>query len=97
MVSATEVEIRLVIGLSMKVLKQTSTPLIVRVEEKDGGETRLEDQPSIILYFTKQGDTLWKIAKEHYTTIDYIQNVNSLPSHAALEAGQQILIPKKYS
>lgn len=95
MVSSNEVEIRLVINLNIKVINKTVLPLVVRVEESALETNLFESQPSITIYFTKPGDSLWKIAKSYYTTIDDIQNINNLAAHSVLNPGQQVIIPKR--
>jgi hypothetical protein len=95
MVSSNEVEIRLVIGLCIRVSNNTVLQLIVKINEAVLEDNKIDSQPSIIIYFAKQGDTLWKIAKNYYTTMEYIESVNNLSAHNVLAPGQQIIIPKK--
>lgn len=49
---------------------------------------------SIVIYYVKPGDTLWKIAKEYRSTIALIMQVNDLKDDN-IYSGQQLLIPKK--
>ncbi len=95
MVSATEVEVRLIIGVDVKVVRQVVFPLTVRVTDLPLDGKRLEQQPSIVVYYSKPGDTLWKIAKKYYTTVDYIQRINNITDQDLNTPGLQILIPKK--
>ncbi|MEN6315066.1 MAG: SPOCS domain-containing protein [Clostridiaceae bacterium] len=95
MVSAKEVEVRLVIGLLTRVSRQVTVPVVARASEQALDESRLAGQPSITIYFTQQGDTLWKIAKKYYTTMDEIRKDNDVGSSDILPAGEQILIPRK--
>ena len=94
MVSSNEVEIRLVIGLYLRVSNNIVIQLIVKIDDVGSENENNDSQPSIIIYYTKQGDTLWKIAKNYLTTIEYIENANNLNVHSALAPGQQIIIPK---
>ena len=48
---------------------------------------------SIIIYYTKPGDTLWKIAKRFKSTIDAIVDLNGIEDENKIEIGQQIFIP----
>jgi len=95
MISAKEVEIRLIIGLDIKVVRQVAFPLTVDIIEMPQEDRKWEDQPSLVIYFSKPGDTLWKIAKKYYTTVDYIQKINNITDQDLHSPGCQILIPKR--
>ena len=95
MVSAKEVEVRFVIGLLTRVSSQVMVPVVERALDQPLDDKRLAEQPSITIYFTQQGDTLWKIAKKYYTTIDEIRRDNDCGIIDVLPAGEQILIPRK--
>jgi nucleoid-associated protein YgaU len=94
MASSKEVEIRFVVGVTAKVTSQVSIPTIVRVTEVPLDDKRMMSLPSITIYFAQSGDTLWKIAKRYYTTIDEIKRVNSTAAET-LNPGDQIIIPRK--
>lgn len=49
---------------------------------------------SVVIYYVKPGDTLWKIAKEYRSTVDTIMQVNDLKDNI-IYPGQQLIIPKK--
>ena len=93
MISVKEVEIRVVLGISARVIKQTVIPAITKVVEQLQDDKRLASQPSIIIYFAQQGDNLWKIAKKYYTTIDELKKINSLGDSNTVSPGEQIVIP----
>lgn len=95
MISVKEVEIRLVIGVTAKVVKQVPIPLIKKVNEIPLDMAVLASQPSLTIYFVQPGDTLWSIAKRYYTTIDDITRINGLDDADTINPGQQIIIPKK--
>ena len=52
----------------------------------------IPDDSSGIIYIVKQGDTLYKIARENNTTVDDIISLNNLDS-TILSIGQELLIP----
>ena len=70
-------------------------PVIVKAQEEPFDEKRAAQQPSIILYFTQPGDTLWKIAKRYYTTIDDILENNDLSETEQIAPGSRIIITRK--
>ncbi len=93
-VSLNEVEVRLAIGVCVKAVNQAEVPLLVSAEEYPLEHTRKDFQPSLILYYSQQGDTLWKIAKKYFTTVDGIKKINDLSDKDLTVPGQQVLIPK---
>jgi LysM repeat protein len=97
MFSSNEVEVRLVLTMNLKVFNQVSMPVVVKVTESPQEINNLENQPSIIIYFTKPGDNLWKIAKRYFTTIEDIRSFNTISENEQLSIGQQIVIPKRVS
>lgn len=94
-ISAKEVEVRFVVGLNTRVSKQVSVPVISKAAEQPLDEKRSLQQPSVIIYFAQQDDTLWNVAKRYYTTVDEIVKNNDLGENSALAAGEQIIIPRK--
>ena len=51
--------------------------------------------PKTSVHCVKQGDTLWKIAKQHNTTVAKLQKLNGLDSSSKLSIGQRLKIPAK--
>ena len=49
---------------------------------------------SMVIYFVKEGDTLWKIAKKFKSTIDEIAKVNDIEDVDKINIGDQLYIPK---
>ena len=95
MVSAKGVEVRFVIGLVTRVSNQVALPVIIKALEQPLDEKRLMSQPSITIYFTQPGDTLWKIAKKYYTTVNELKRDIECGDTDVLTPGEQILIPRK--
>ncbi len=95
MVSSKEVEIRVVLGISARIIKQVIIPVISKALELPQDEKRSASQPSITIYFAQQGDNLWRVAKKYYTTVDELRKTNALGDSEALTPGEQILIPRK--
>ncbi len=94
MLSSREVEIRLVIGVQAKVIDKYKFNVIEDVDAKEREDKYNASNPSIIIYFSQQGDNLWKIAKKYYTTVDDIKKINDLGDKQEVSAGQKIFIPK---
>lgn len=62
-------------------------------EIQSDGE-REEQDYSIILYIVKEGDSLWKIAKEFGSTIDDIKRTNGIEDENLIMPGQKLFIPR---
>ena len=67
------------------------------IEEVDIDEKRNTDNSSLTIYFIKQGDTLWNIAKRFKSTIDAIVQINDIEDENKLSIGQQLFIPNYYN
>lgn len=94
MISAREVETRLILDVNTGAINRVSIPVIEKIVESPIDDKRFESQPSITIYFAQPGDTLWKIAKRYYSTLDDIRKLNNLDDDT-IKPGQQILIPRK--
>ena len=53
-----------------------------------------DDQYSMIIYFVKEGDSLWKIAKRFKSTIKEISNINEIDDEKKICAGEKLYIPR---
>ena len=63
----------------------------IEIDENDADSG---DYDSLIIYIVQKGDTLWKIAKNHRSTIDDIARVNGIEDPNQIQVGQKIYIPK---
>lgn len=52
------------------------------------------DNYSMVIYFVKPGDTLWKIAKLFRSRVEDIARVNGIEDKNKIHIGQQLYIPK---
>ena len=64
---------------------------IIQIDENDADSG---DYDSLIIYIVQKGDTLWKIAKNHRSTVDDIARVNGIEEPNQIQVGQKIYIPK---
>lgn len=53
-----------------------------------------EDMYSMVIYFVKPGDTLWKIAKQFRSRVADIARVNNIEDENKIYPGEQLYIPK---
>lgn len=75
-------------------LNMSNTISINIIDEVNVDETRDRQIYSMIIYFVKPGDTLWKIAKKFRSTVSDIARVNNIEDVNKIYAGQQLFIPK---
>lgn len=90
---ANEVDVRCILGISMKVLKKYTADIIDDVEDAGELEPEKKSTYSIKIYFVQKGDSLWNICKNYKVTIDALLHANQMDMDAALTPGQQIIIP----
>lgn len=90
-VEESGVQILTNIGLHAKALKSRNVDIITDIQAKE--EANLQAPPSMVIYFAKDGDTLWSIAKKYRTRAEKIKKANNLESDK-IEVGRRLLIPK---
>jgi len=95
MISSDQVEIRAVIGVDTRVETKKIVPIINKANESLLDGNRPLSMPSVIIYITQSGDSLWKIAKKYGSTVDTLMKINNLSEKDILMPGQQIIILKK--
>ncbi|MCI8400909.1 MAG: DUF3794 domain-containing protein [Lachnospiraceae bacterium] len=89
-----ELEIKAVIVLDSLVMEPLTLPVIRSAQIMPLDPARLEALPGIVGYVVQKGDTLWKIAKKFYASVDNIRETNGLGGDE-LEPGQRLLIIKQ--
>jgi LysM repeat protein len=95
MSSASDIEIRCIVGVDSKIIKTTQVELVTKADIVAGTVSDDLNQPSITIYFVQQGDTLWKIAKQYRNTVEDIVRANNLEGMEKLKVGQQLFIPRR--
>lgn len=64
------------------------------INEVNKIENRNREKYSIVIYYTKSGDTLWNIAKRFGSTVDEIVRVNKIENPDLIMPGEQLFIPR---
>jgi len=57
-------------------------------------EMSVQNKYSMVIYFVKPGDSLWKISKKFHSKIEEIRKVNNIEDIEKIYPGQQLYIPK---
>lgn len=94
MLDGEEIEVKATVNLNTIVFDMIEEPIITDIEVADLDMEKLQNMPGIIGYIVKKGDTLWKIAKKYYTTVDNIMVINHLEDENIKE-GDKLIIMKK--
>ncbi len=92
-INSRQVEVNAGILVNCSVTDQEKHRLIKNVNFVELPDSETE-RPGIVLYITRQGDNLWKIAKKYRTTIDEIRKVNEFETDSAIKPGTKLLIVK---
>ena len=87
-------EQELSIGIKFIVNKYTVSNICLINNIKAEEMNQNKRQYSLAIYFVKEGDSLWKIAKKFKTTIDEIVEVNEIEDVDKLNIGDQLFIPR---
>lgn len=93
-INGEEIEIKAVINLDALIMKQMETEIITGVTEKPYDMEKIQRLPGIVGYVVKPGDTLWKIAKNFYSTVDSIKMINDLKEEK-VRPGDRLVLMKK--
>lgn len=89
--SLNSVEVQVPLCVKVDVSKRECINGIKSVEVSD---EKLAEISSLIIYYVKEGDSLWKIAKKYRTTVEDIMRYNDLTDDKIFP-GDQLMIVKK--
>lgn len=81
------------ISLEFNIDVSKTVPISV-IDQIELSQTRQREIYSIIIYFVKEGDTLWKIAKRYRSTVEDIARVNNIEDVNKIQVGEQLFIPR---
>lgn len=86
------IDIKINMNFLLNVYMKNNVSIVnnINVEEN----TECSKGSSMVIYFVKEGDTLWKIAKRFKSTIDDIAQVNNIENVDKINIGDQLYIPK---
>lgn len=93
-VDSEEVEVKASINLDTIVFDKIVEPIIIDIKEEELGTDLLQGMPGVIGYIVKPEDTMWSIAKQFYTTIEEVMELNDLTNELVI-TGDKLLIMKQ--
>lgn len=93
MTGTDEVEIKLTVAMEVMAFREERKALITEIKEESIDLEKVNAAPLMRGYVVQSGDTLWKLAKENFTTIDKIMEVNELKTDH-IKKGDRLLLIK---
>jgi len=78
-------------GLNMKAIKPKRVNILTDCAVCE--DTQNKKYPSMVIYFAKDGDTVWSVAKKYRTKAEKIKIANKIEGEK-IPCGRRILIPK---
>lgn len=94
MSNSEEIEIKAVLSLDALIMRQLEAEIITGITSKPYDLEAVKALPGIVGYVVKPGDTLWKIAKKFYSTVDSIKMINELKDDK-IHPGDKLVLMKK--
>ena len=90
-VNSSNIDVNIELEFDVNCSKSEKLNIISEIEEKESTNNSLY---SMIIYFVKPGDSLWKIAKKFKSTVDEISKINEIEDVNKIQIGQQLYIPR---
>ena len=93
MLNSDEVEIKAVINMNVTVFALGSVDVITDMNILPIDWNKKAAMPGMVGYVVKEGDSIWSIAKEYFSSLDSIRTINHLESDE-VTPGEKLLIVK---
>ncbi|WP_163192882.1 DUF3794 and LysM peptidoglycan-binding domain-containing protein [Clostridium thermarum] len=90
-VEASTIAVKAVVGVDARVNYVTEKDFLIDVLMSE--ENVPKKKASVTIYVVQPGDTLWKIAKRYYTTIDEIARINNIDNVNCINVKDKLIIP----
>jgi len=85
----SNIQTHLEINIFSEEVEQIEVIKEIELEDEDR-----DDKYSMIIYFVKQGDSLWNIAKKFKSTVKEITNINEIQDENKITEGDKLYIPR---
>lgn len=90
---ANQVEWRCMLGVCLKIMSKKSEYILNDIKVGELDSQKIEKLPGFVIYFVKEGDSLWQIGKRFYVSVESIKEVNQLTDDE-IRPGDRLLIVK---
>lgn len=94
MLGGGAVEVKAVIAVEVLAFHTRRLEGVAALDVRPFDQARLEALPGMCGYIVQPGDTLWKIAKECYTTVEQIREMNDLTTERVMP-GDRLFVVKQ--
>jgi LysM repeat protein len=91
LVDQGQVECKAQLRLAAMILQDRSIENLTRISSSPVDMQKLRQQPGMIGYITKPGESLWDIAKAYRVTVQQLAEQNELPE-GAVQPGTKLMI-----
>lgn len=88
------VEIQADIQLSVKVYAMEDIMPVSAIEANPLPYEQMKELPGMLIYYVKNGDSLWQIGKKYYMDVDKIKELNHLKEDV-IQKGDKLLLMKE--
>lgn len=90
-IEANTIAIKAVVNVQARVNYITHKDFLVEISSVE--DEIPKKKASITVYVAQPGDTLWKIAKKYFTTIEQLVKLNTIDNDEGIKVGQKFIIP----
>ncbi|MDF2505246.1 MULTISPECIES: SPOCS domain-containing protein [Clostridium] len=90
-IEANTIAIKAIVSVSGRVNYNSNKDFLINVVPIEGEKPK--KKASVTIYTTQTGDSLWKIAKVYFTTVESIVNINNIENPDYILPGQKLIIP----
>lgn len=90
-IEANTIAIKAIVSVRGRVNYNSNKDFLINIVPLEGEKPK--KKASVTIYTTQTGDTLWKIAKVYFTTVESIVNINGIENSDYVLPGQKLIIP----
>lgn len=90
-VEANTIAVKAVVSVNTKVSYSAEKEFLVDIIESE--EAIPDKKASVTIYVVQPDDSLWKIAKKYFTTVDEISRINDIENENLIYPGDKLIIP----
>ena len=93
MPGSDEVEIKAIVDMGITIFTRKEIQLIEDMTVSPVDMKKKAASPGIVGYVVKDGDSIWSIAKEYYSSLDSIRKLNNLDNDN-IQKGDKLIVVK---
>ena len=90
-----QIELKIPVMCEVLIFSKSTDKLLCDVNTENAVKIDKTNQPSLTVYFVKEGDTLWNIAKKYKVLTEDIAKVNGIENENMIKPNDKLLIPKR--